>query len=263
MDAGPRGVAPLLAIDEPSPVEIRRPQGRSPFLIVCDHAGARIPRALGSLGLGSADLARHIASDIGAAAVARRLSATWDACAVLQRYSRLVIDCNRPPGSPTSIVVESERTPVPGNARVDAIERQRRERAIFAPYHARISAILDARATASRLTVLIAMHSFTPIYLGVARPWHVGVLYRHDRRLAQALLAVLRADPALVVGDNQPYAVGDATDFAIPEYGEKRGLLHVEIEVRQDLIATPIGQRAWASRLAAALRESLDRCGSR
>ena len=253
------GSEPLLAADEPSPVEVLRPRGRSAFLIVCDHAGARIPRALGSLGLANADLARHIAWDIGAAAVARRLSETWDACTVLQRYSRLVIDCNRPPGGPTSIVAESERTPVPGNARVDAIQRRRRERAIFAPYHARIRALLEERAATRRPTVLIAMHSFTPVYLGIARPWHVGVLYHRDRRLADALLAVLRADPALVVGDNQPYAVGDATDVAIPEYGEKRGLLHVEIEVRQDLIATPAGQRHWAARLAAALTESLDR----
>lgn len=260
MDAISRGSGTLLAADEPSPVEVRRPRGRSAFLIVCDHAGARVPRALGTLGLADADLTRHIAWDIGAAAVARRLSETWDACAVLQRYSRLVIDCNRPPGSATSIVAESERTPVPGNVRIDTADRQRRERAIFAPYHARIRALLDDRAATNRPTVLIAMHSFTPIYLGVARPWHVGVLYHRDPRLAGALLAVLRADPALVVGENQPYAVGDATDVAIPEYAEKRRLLHVEIEVRQDLIATPIGQRAWANRLAGALTESLVRC---
>ncbi|MDE2294115.1 MAG: N-formylglutamate amidohydrolase [Gammaproteobacteria bacterium] len=263
MDADAPGSASLLADDEPTPVEVRRPRGRSAFLIVCDHAGARIPRALGSLGLAAADLARHIAWDIGAAAVARRLSDTWDACAVLQRYSRLVIDCNRPPGSPTSIATESERTPVPGNARLDAAARERRERSIFAPYHARIRTLLDARAATNRPTVLIAMHSFTPIYLGAARPWHVGVLYHRDPRLAGSLLSVLRADPALVVGENQPYAVGDATDVAIPEYGEKRGLLHVEIEVRQDLIATPSGQRAWASRLAVALSEALARCPGR
>ncbi len=263
MEAIPGGSAALLAADEPSPVEVRRPRGRSAFVIVCDHAGARIPRALAALGLAAADRRRHIAWDIGAAAVARRLSATWDACAVLQRYSRLVIDCNRPLDSPTSIVAESERTPVPGNARIDAAERQRRERAIFAPYHTRIRALLDDRAARHRPTVLIAMHSFTPTYLGVARPWHVGVLYHRDPRLATALLAELRADPTLVVGENQPYAVGDATDFAIPEYGEKRGLLHVEIELRQDLIATPPGQRAWAARLAAALTRSLARCQER
>ncbi len=257
------GSGSLLSADEPSPVEVHRPRGRSAFVIVCDHAGARIPHALGSLGLADADLARHIAWDIGAAAVTRRLSESWDACAILQRYSRLVIDCNRRPGSPTSIVAESERTPVPGNAGIDDAERQRREQAIFVPYHARIRALLDARARAKRPTVLIAMHSFTPTYLGVARPWHVGVLYHRDPRLAGALLAVLRADRALIVGENQPYAVGDATDFAIPEYGEKRGLLHVEIEVRQDLVATPAGQRAWTARLAVALTESLARCAAR
>ncbi|HUY84856.1 MAG TPA: N-formylglutamate amidohydrolase [Steroidobacteraceae bacterium] len=244
---------PLLASDEPAPVEVLRPAGRSAFFIVCDHAGARIPRALGSLGLTEADLARHIAWDIGAASVARRLADAFDACAVLQRYSRLVIDCNRPPASTTSIVSESERTPIPGNRHVDAAERRRRERALFTPYHARIRRLLDERAAAGRRTVLVAMHSFTPQFLGVARPWQVGVLYQRDPRFARALLAVLRADAALSVGDNQPYAVGDLSDYAIPEHGEKRGLPHVEIEVRQDLIADEFGQREWAERLRIAL----------
>ena len=244
----------LLAADEPSAVEVVRADGRSPFFVVCDHAGARIPRSLDSLGLRQADLRRHIAWDIGAAAVARRLADAFDACAVLQVYSRLVIDCNRRPGTPTSIVTSSESTPVPGNAGIDEAERRRREREVFEPYHERIVGLLDRRAAEGRPTLLVSMHSFTPVFLGRARPWHVGILYNRDARLAHALLRVLRADAELVVGENEPYAVGDLTDYAIPEYGEKGGLPHVEIELRQDLIADEAGQRAWAARLADALR---------
>ena len=245
--------ARLLAEDEPPAVEVLNESGSSAFFIVCDHAGARLPRALGTLGLEPGDLERHIAWDIGAAGLTRRLSVAFDACAVLQTYSRLVIDCNRPPGVPTSIVTLSERTTIPGNATIDAAGRQRREREIFAPYHARIVELLDRRAAAGRSTLLVSMHSFTPVFLGMARPWHIGVLYQRDARLAAALLHELRADPGICVGENEPYAVSDESDYAIPEYGEKRRLPHVEIEVRQDLIADAAGQDAWAARLAAAL----------
>ncbi len=240
----------LLAADEPAAVDVERAAGGSPFFIICDHAGARIPRALGTLGLQAADLGRHIAWDIGAAGVARRLSALVDACAVLQTYSRLVIDCNRPPGAPGSIVAQSEATRVPGNETIDAADRERREREVFHPYHDRIRALLDARRDAGRPTLLVSVHSFTPVYLGRSRPWHAGILYNRDARLARAMLAQLRADPELVVGDNEPYAVSDFGDYAIPEYGEKRRLPHVEIEIRQDLIDGAGGQEAWARRLA-------------
>ena len=240
----------LLASDEPAAVEVERADGGSPFFIVCDHAGARIPRVLGTLGLTLADLRRHIAWDIGAAGVARRLSAMLDACAVLQTYSRLVIDCNRPPGVEGSIAAISEATPIPGNQAIVASERERREREVFRPYHDRIRALLDARKAAGRATVLVSVHSFTPIYLGRSRPWHVGILYNRDTRLARAMLVELRSDPDLIVGDNEPYAVSDFGDYAIPVYGEKRRLPHVEIEIRQDLIGDRYGQELWARRLA-------------
>lgn len=244
----------LLAPDEPAAWEVERPSGASPYLLLCDHAGRRIPRRLGTLGLGEHELRRHIAWDIGAAAVTRRLSALLDATAVLQPYSRLVIDCNRPPGSADSIATISECTPIPGNAALGRDDVAQRETAVFQPYHAQIRALLDARDARAQPSWLIAMHSYTPVYLDAARPWHAGVLYHRDARMAQALRDLLRREPGLIVGDNEPYSVSDATDVAIPEYGEKRGLPHVELEIRQDLIDSDAGQQQWAERLARMLR---------
>jgi predicted N-formylglutamate amidohydrolase len=243
----------LLEADEPPPFRVERPDGISPYFLTCDHAGARVPRKLGSLGVSAEDMRRHIAWDIGAAGVAFKLSAALDAFAILQTYSRLVIDCNRRPGTPDSIVRISESTPVPGNETVSAAEAAGREREIFHPYHHRIRTELDTRRAQQRPTVLISVHSFTPRFHGNQRPWHAGVLYNTDARLAIELLRRLREEPGLVIGDNEPYSVGDTTDYTIPEHGERRGLLHVGIELRQDLIGTEAGQSEWAERLARAL----------
>ena len=247
----------LLAPDEPEPVTVIRPGGRSAFFLTCDHAGKRIPRALGDLGLPDAELDRHIAWDIGARAMSELLSARLDATLVAQTYSRLVIDCNRPLHVAASIPELSEETVIPGNRDRAPAEIKARADEIFAPYHARTASELDARATRGQETILVAMHSFTDRYKGVDRPWHVGVLYGRDKRFAALLIDLLRADEDLVVGDNQPYWVDDQTDYGVPVYGEGRGLAHALIEVRQDLIADAAGQRAWAERLAAALTTAL------
>ncbi len=240
----------LLSPDEGPPFEVLERDGPSCFFIVCDHAGRLIPRALGSLGLSDAELARHIGWDIGAAGVARRLAAALGAHAVLQRYSRLVIDCNRPLEAPDSIAARSERTAVPGNAALDAASAKARAEAVFHPYHEQIRVALDRRAARGQPTVLLALHSFTPVFMDAPRPWHAGVLYDRDARLARPLLEALRADGELVVGDNQPYRASAQTDYSIIEHGERRGLPHVELEIRQDLIADEQGQAAWAQRLA-------------
>ena len=243
----------LLAEDEVPPLETQGRDGRSPFFVICDHAGRLIPRALGSLGLPEAELARHIAWDIGAVGVAQRLGAALGAHTVWQRYSRLVIDCNRPLGAADSIAPRSERTHVPGNQNVEPGAAEARAREIFHPYHGEIRRALDQRAAEGRPTILVAMHSFTPEYLDLARPWHVGVLYNRDARVAAPLLRALRAEGDLGearVGDNQPYAVGDLTDYSIVQHGERRGIPHVEIEIRQDLVTDEQGQQAWAERLA-------------
>ncbi len=212
-----------------------------------------MPRRLGSLGLPPEELRRHIASDLGAAAVARGLAQRLDAFLILQNYSRLVIDCNRPPGSGQSVLQISEATPVPGNRSLSPGDLLARQREVFEPYHDRIRSALDERLASNRPTILIAMHSFTPVFHGVMRPWQVGVLYHRDRRLADLLLRQLRREADLVVGDNEPYSVTDDTDYTIPEHGERRGLLHAGVELRQDEIADEAGQIAWTERMAKVL----------
>jgi predicted N-formylglutamate amidohydrolase len=216
----------------------------------CEHAGRALPRRLGRLGLPEAETVRHIAWDIGIGAVGRELSRLLNAAVILQTYSRLVIDCNRDPNVPSSIPEISEDTEIPGNRGLDEAERAARENAIFHPYHNAIAAALDRRAAANRVSALVALHSFTPVFKGVARPWHVSVLFNHDPRLAHALADLLRAEGSLMVGENEPYQVSDLTDYKIPVHGERRGLPHVEIEIRQDLITEAAGQRQWAERLA-------------
>jgi predicted N-formylglutamate amidohydrolase len=240
----------LLAADEPPPVTVRNEGGSSPFLLVADHAGNSMPRALGRLGIDAAECERHIAWDIGIAGLGRILADALDATLIQQNYSRLVIDCNRPPEVATSIPEISELTPIPGNVGLSEASRAARVREIFAPYHARINGALDRRRQARRATVLIALHSFTPVFKGAARPWHAGVMYNRDPRFARHLSALLQKEPGLVVGDQQPYVVSDTSDYSIPMHGERRDLPHVLIEIRQDLIAAESGQRAWALILA-------------
>jgi predicted N-formylglutamate amidohydrolase len=238
----------LLNDDDPPPVRVLREAGTSDIFLTADHAGRMIPRALGDLGVSAAERERHIAWDIGMAAVTERLSALLDATAVLQTYSRLVIDCNRDPSWPTAMPEISEYTPIPGNVGLSATDKAARVAAIFTPYHDRIRGLLDARA--GRRTVLVAMHSFTPSFKGESRAMHVGMLYNKDARLARILMDLLRQEGDLVVGDNAPYAVTEDSDYGIPTHGEKRGLAHVEVEIRQDLITSPHGQLVWADRFA-------------
>jgi predicted N-formylglutamate amidohydrolase len=240
----------LLEATDVPPVREENAAGRSPFLLTCDHYGRLVPRALGDLGLPPDEWERHIAWDVGIAGVAERLSQALDAHLVAQRYSRLVIDCNRPPEAPSSIPLISEATTIPGNDGLTRQQAEARRQSIFEPYHRRIAAIIDARLRQGVPTVLVSLHSFTPVYAGIARPWHIGTLYQHDRKLPPLVLQGLRTEPGLVVGDNEPYAVSDATDYTIPVHGEARGLMNTGIEIRQDLIADESGQAQWADRLA-------------
>ena len=238
----------LLQPDEAPAVSVSRPHGRSPVFLTCDHASQRLPRAVGDLGVAAADLDRHIAWDIGALAVAQGLSDALDATLVASGYSRLVMDMNRPLHRADLFPVCSEATAVPGNAGLDDAARAARRQALFEPYHGTITRLLDARR--GRPTVLVSIHSFTPVYAGHARPWDIALLSNRDRRLTDCLLAALRADPALTIGDNIPYRLTDDGDYGVPVHGEQRGLAHVLIELRQDGIASAAGQRAWVRRLA-------------
>ena len=236
----------LLNEGEPPPFTVDNDTGTSPFLFVADHAGKYLPRRLGQLGLSNVECRRHIAWDIGIGAVCGLAGTPLDAVVIRQNYSRLVIDCNRTPGSETSIVGLSELTPVPGNIGLSENHKIDRVREIFQPYHDRIRTELDQRREIGRPTALISMHSFTPVFETVPRLWHVGVLYNRDPRFAHALMELLHREEGLVIGDNQPYDVTDVSDYTIPVHGEQRKLHHVAIEIRQDLITDEAGQQMWA-----------------
>ena len=247
-DAGDTSL--LLGPADVPPVHEYNAEGRSPFLLTCDHYGRLIPGVLGDLGLPESELERHIAWDIGIAGVAEMLSQHLSAHLIVQRYSRLVIDCNRPPHVASAIPIISEATTVPGNEGITREAAELRRAQIFDPYHQRIDGIIDQRGQKNMPTILVSLHSFTPVYAGIARPWHIGTLYQRDKMLPPLLLQLLRAEPDLVVGDNEPYAVSDETDYTIPVHAEARGLMNTGIEIRQDLISDQAGEKAWADRLA-------------
>jgi predicted N-formylglutamate amidohydrolase len=248
----------LLSPKEPPSFHVERPNGSSSFVLTADHASNRVPAQLGDLGLSAPELARHIGWDIGIARVGHYLSEALDACLVMQQYSRLVIDCNRPPGSPGSVLEVSERTRIPGNESVTDEQRKLRESEVFWPYHNRIRAALDERSARGQRSVMIALHSFTPDYMDERRSVEIGVLFERDARLAEPLLRLLRAEPELNVGENAPYAMSLSTDFTMTTHAIDRGFLHVELEIRQDLIGEDAQCAAWAQRLARWLPAALE-----
>jgi len=250
------GAYRLLAADEPPALIEERALGRGNFLLAVDHAGRRIPRRLGGLGLPPQELERHIAWDIGSLALARRVAAALDAPLVAQAYSRLVIDCNRDPQVPTSIPTVGESIAIPGNLDLSAAEIRARRTEIFNPYHDRLRELLDARLADRRPTVVVAQHTMTDVFKGVRREMHAAVLYNRDRRFAGLVLESLRRDPALLIADNEPYFVSDETDYTIPRHAEARGLPYVELEIRQDLVGAEAGQIEWAQRITSALQDA-------
>ncbi len=249
----------LLDDDEPGAVAVERPQSASPYLFVCDHAGNRLPRRLGKLGLADPELVRHIAWDVGARGLAEEFARRFDATLVRQVYSRLVIDCNRPLDTEGSIVRVSEDTVVPGNCDLSEAEIAARQNEIFRPYHDSIAAVIDERLAKQQPVILLAIHSFTPVYQGEPRPWHIGLQYNRDARLSHLLRDLLAEDETLCVGDNNPYSVDDFTDYTIPVHGERRHIPHALFELRHDMIATEADQYRWAHRLAHSLERALAR----
>lgn len=251
----------LLSATDPQAVRITNRYGRSSFLLLGDHAGNLVPEKLDNLGLEPAELARHIGWDLGVSALGMQLSALLDAPFIEQRYSRLVIDCNRALDHPTSIVEQSDGTPVPANAALTAEERAARADAIFHPYQGAIAALLAEREAAGQPMLVIALHSFTPRLEGFDRPWEIGVLYNGgDERLARTMLAILRQTAALTTGDNQPYHM-DETDFTVPAHAISRALPYVELEIRQDEIARADRPFPIHTLLHTALLRSAEFCG--
>jgi predicted N-formylglutamate amidohydrolase len=249
--------ATLIGPNDPPAFELFNPEGTAPMLFVCDHAGRAIPAALGRLGLDETALARHIAWDIGVAEVTRALARRFDAPAALSTYSRLVIDCNRRLEHPTSIPAVSDDVAVPANQALTPAARQARAEACFFPYHRAIDGLLERFAQRGVAPVFLSMHSFTPVFQGFERPWHVGVLWDKDPRLPLPLLAALREEPGLVIGDNEPYTGRNRHGYSIPMHAEARGLAHALLEIRQDLIDTRHGVAEWTERLERALRSVL------
>ena len=248
---------PLLTADDPPAFELVNEAGPAPILLTCDHASRRIPRRLGDLGLAEPDRARHIAWDIGAADVTRHMAGALDAPAILSGYSRLVVDCNRHLHDPSLMPTVSDGTPIAANANLAALERQARLDALYHPYHRAVAQRLDRFAAAGIQPVFLPIHSCTPEMNGRFRPWHIGVCWAEDRRLAGPVMAALARDPAIVVGDNQPYNLDLREDYSVPVHAIARGLPYLQVEIRQDLIAAPAGARRWAEVLLAALRPAL------
>lgn len=225
--------------------------GKAPILLLCEHASRALPAGYGRLGLPTAEFDRHIAWDLGAAEVAMRLACLLDAPLFLAGYSRLLIDLNRPPASGTSIPEISDGTRIPGNVGLDAAERRRRFDRYFTPFHDAVAAYLDAQK--GRAVSVIGVHSFTPVFEGVARPWGAGVLFGHAEVFAEALALAMSDATDVLVGRNEPYRVCREYDYTVPVHGDDRGLPAVLIEVRQDLVSDVFGIERWSRILAAAL----------
>jgi predicted N-formylglutamate amidohydrolase len=246
-----------IAADEPAAFELVNPNGCGRAILICDHASPRIPRRLGDLGLAAADRLRHVAWDIGTAALARRLARILDAPLVLSGYSRLVVDCNRPLEVASAFCIRSEDVNVPGNLVLSDGEKAARAAAFYWPYQDAVHELVESRRGRDVPPAMVSIHSFTPVYLGRARPWHIGVHYRLDRRLAALALEALRADATLTVGENEPYPVTLDEDYTIPVHAELRGLPYVLFEIRQDLLGAEPDINAWADRLGSLLAKAL------
>jgi predicted N-formylglutamate amidohydrolase len=260
MDAtppNPPAAVPLLGRDDPAPFVVLQEHGKTPALILCDHASRAFPASLDRLGLPELPSWQHIAWDIGAGELARGLAHALDAPAVLAGYSRLVVDCNRSPGDPEAFRSESDGWTIPGNQRLPELERGVRLATFFDPYHECIEAMLGGFRRAGTVPLVIAVHSFAPSLGGQARPWHAGVLWDHDVANARRLLAGLRAQSGLVIGDNEPYSGKHPANYTIDHHAKAHGLPHLCIEVRQDLLGSPAGIERWVRLLARIVREIL------
>ena len=248
----------LLDAGDPPPVYHDNREGRAPVLLICDHASKSIPARLNGLGVSESVLDQHVGWDIGAAELTRVLSRLLDAQAVLSGYSRLVIDCNRPLDNPASIPRVSDGHVIPGNQDVDSSAARARAEACFWPYHRMIERVIDDYLYHGVVPAIVSIHSFTPHFEGVSRQWHVGVLWDRDSRLPHPIMARLAGIPDIVVGDNEPYSALNPTAYSIPVHALARGLPHVLLEIRQDLIDSVSGVMTWADRLARALEAPLN-----
>jgi predicted N-formylglutamate amidohydrolase len=234
-------------------VRVTNRAGTSPFVIICEHATNHLPPEYGTLGLDETDMLRHIAWDPGALPVSLKMAELLDAALIEAGVSRLAIDCNRPLDAPDLIPPVSETTPIPGNEALTAQQRAERIALSWEPFHETVEELVAERLTAGRETWLVTVHSFTPVYRGVARPWQIGILHDDDERLSGPLIAALKRAGNLTVGDNQPYSPADRVYFTLERHARAHGLPCAMIEIRNDEISGEMEQRRWAERLAALL----------
>jgi predicted N-formylglutamate amidohydrolase len=251
-----------MPLTEPSAFEIVNGDAAPRLIFVCDHASNALPSQYGSLGLASDAFDRHIAYDIGAAEVTRAMAQDFDAPAILGVYSRLLIDLNRGADDPTLVMKLSDGAIIPGNAHAGFEEISARVASYYRPYHDAIEAHIARARNANITPVIVSIHSFTPEWRGMKRPWQIGILWdRKDGRLAKPLMDELRREADLTVGDNQPYS-GELENDCMAQHALKHGFAHVLIEIRQDLIADAAGARQWAGRLTPIVRKALARLDS-
>jgi len=248
-----RAGSPLLMAADPPVVQVINEAGAAPVVLVCDHASNTVPKSLGDLGLGAGGLDHHIAWDDGAAAITRHLSERLDAPAVLAGYSRLVIDCNRELGHETSIVAVSDGIVIPGNTQISPAEFARRADAVFHPYHDEVKRTIAGIRRKARAPAVLAIHSFTPEMDGIARPWHISVLWGSDPRIPEPLMAALGAHDGLVVGDNVPYSGRGKFGHTIEVHASAAGLPNAMIEIRADLVCDDAGITRIADLLGGSL----------
>ena len=241
--------------EDPPVVSVVNPEGRSSILLVCDHASRTLPKRYGCLGISEAEMRRHIGWDIGAADVMRHLAEMLDARGILAGYSRLLIDCNRRPDDPTLVCQVSDGTIIDGNRGLSEQEIAERIAMFHQPYHDRVASELTRMQKTIPVPALVSIHSFTPVMRGFERPWHIGILWTKDQRLAKPLMEGLAVDRSIVVGDNEPYSGHSNVGYTMARHGADAGLPHVLIEIRQDLIDTHHGASAWAGRLANVLKD--------
>ncbi len=252
----------LLTSTDGCPWEVKGSDGSSPILIVCEHASNLIPATLASLGASEETLSSHAAWDPGALSTAEMLAEKLDATLIYQRFSRLVYDCNRPPSASSAMPEISEVHRIPGNSSLDAQARAMRIREIYRPFHARIADEIDRRASEQRRTVLVTMHSFTPIYNGRYRQVQLGILHDTDSRLADRMLRAITSNPEYWTGRNEPYGPRDGVTHTLQLHGIANCLENVMIEIRNDLISDSAGQEKAASYLAGILRATVQRLPS-
>ena len=239
-------------------VEVENLSGSAPVLVTCDHASNHIPDSLKNLGLGDGELDRHIAYDIGALDLSRMLADKLNAPLIHSGYSRLVIDLNRHLDDPSSIPIVSEGTEIPGNHPLTQTQKQIRINELFWPYHDKFSQTLDGFQANGIYPVILAIHTFTPVYHGMKRPWHTGVMWDTDDRMALPFIKNLKQQADLIVGDNQPYTALDPLGYAFDVHARGRGLPHLFIEVRQDLVSDEVGVMRWATILYQAVKPLLE-----